>query len=418
MRKFLILLIIPLVANSDTTGNLITNGTFDNGSTGWTLTGDARVMNDCCPGGKDLEFGDSGSAMQEFKLYTESITEPMLDNGISFRSVTEWQNGEGGIGSWCPNCGDADTFTVRLQVKDNQGNVLATSTQSRQDITGINGVQFEDTVTYLGTGSRVGNIYLSGVDASAPAYMGGPNVDNVELYMDYSSVVLTQQQTEELQEIAEQIEEVYIEELTLEEIFIEPIVEEVYIEPVTEVVEITAEEEFIEETIVLAPEVIEQEIVSVEPEVQVEESVEVIEEVFEEIVEAPVEETNETEVVEETERDTEVDESNTTVVAEETETPNNSRGVETELTIEEISIKVADKIKTIDGQLKATQMIVAKVMARDNKISSYSQVNTDIFIQPELQSIDISTYTNNTYVDIRNIYPNQTYEDRLWTSRQ
>lgn len=418
MRKLLILLIIPLVANSDTTGNLITNGTFDNGSTGWTLTGDARVMNDCCPGGKDLEFGDSGSAMQEFKLYTESITEPMLDNGISFRSVTEWQNGEGGIGSWCPNCGDADTFTVRLQVKDNQGNVLATSTQSRQDITGINGVQFEDTVTYLGTGSRVGNIYLSGVDASAPAYMGGPNVDNVELYMDYSSVVLTQQQTEELQEIAEQIEEVYIEELTLEEIFIEPIVEEVYIEPVTEVVEITAEEEFIEETIVLAPEVIEQEIVSVEPEVQVEESVEVIEEVFEEIVEAPVEETNETEVVEETERDTEVDESNTTVVAEETETPNNSRGVETELTIEEISIKVADKIKTIDGQLKATQMIVAKVMARDNKISSYSQVNTDIFIQPELQSIDISTYTNNTYVDIRNIYPNQTYEDRLWTSRQ
>ena len=418
MRKFLILLIIPLVANSDTTGNLITNGTFDNGSTGWTLTGDARVMNDCCPGGKDLEFGDSGSAMQEFKLYTESITEPMLDNGISFRSVTEWQNGEGGIGSWCPNCGDADTFTVRLQVKDNQGNVLATSTQSRQDITGINGVQFEDTVTYLGTGSRVGNIYLSGVDASAPAYMGGPNVDNVELYMDYSSVVLTQQQTEELQEIAEQIEEVHIEELTLEEIFIEPIVEEVYIEPVTEVVEITAEEEFIEETIVLAPEVIEQEIVSVEPEVQVEESVEVIEEVFEEIVEAPVEETNETEVVEETERDTEVDESNTTVVAEETETPNNSRGVETELTIEEISIKVADKIKTIDGQLKATQMIVAKVMARDNKISSYSQVNTDIFIQPELQSIDISTYTNNTYVDIRNIYPNQTYEDRLWTSRQ
>ena len=418
MRKLLILLIIPLVANSDTTGNLITNGTFDNGSTGWTLTGDARVMNDCCPGGKDLEFGDSGSAMQEFKLYTESITEPMLDNGISFRSVTEWQNGEGGIGSWCPNCGDADTFTVRLQVKDNQGNVLATSTQSRQDITGINGVQFEDTVTYLGTGSRVGNIYLSGVDASAPAYMGGPNVDNVELYMDYSSVVLTQQQTEELQEIAEQIEEVHIEELTLEEIFIEPIVEEVYIEPVTEVVEITAEEEFIEETIVLAPEVIEQEIVSVEPEVQVEESVEVIEEVFEEIVEAPVEETNETEVVEETERDTEVDESNTTVVAEETETPNNSRGVETELTIEEISIKVADKIKTIDGQLKATQMIVAKVMARDNKISSYSQVNTDIFIQPELQSIDISTYTNNTYVDIRNIYPNQTYEDRLWTSRQ
>jgi hypothetical protein len=99
-------------------------------------------------------------------------------------------------------------------------------------------------------------------------------------------------------------------------------------------------------------------------------------------------------------------------------TQDDSRGIETELTIEEISTKVAEKIKTIDGQLRATQMIVAKVMAKDDKISSYSQVNTDIFIQPELQSIDIGTYTNNTYVDIRNIYPNQTYEDRLWTSRQ
>jgi hypothetical protein len=98
-------------------------------------------------------------------------------------------------------------------------------------------------------------------------------------------------------------------------------------------------------------------------------------------------------------------------------TQDDSRGVETELTIEEISVKVAEKIKTIDGQLKATQMIVAKVMAKDNKISSYSKVNTDIFIQPELQSIDIGTYTNSNYVDIRNIYPNQTYEDRLWTSR-
>ena len=180
----------------------------------------------------------------------------------------------------------------------------------------------------------------------------------------------------------------------------------------------TVEEEFIEETIVLAPEVIEEEIILVEPEVQVEESVEVIEEVFEEIVEAPVEESNETEVVEETERDTNTNESNPTAVAEEAETPNDSRSAEVTISIDDIAIKVADKIKTIDGQLKATQMIVAKVMARDNKIASYSQVNTDIFIQPELQSIDIGTYTNSTYVDIRNIYSNQTYEDRLWTSRQ
>ena len=342
----------------------------------------------------------------------------MLDNGITLNSSVEVQNGEGGVGSWAPNRGGADTFTIRLQIRDEDQNVLATTTQERTNVTGINGEDFTDTVSYTGVGSNYGNIFISGSDANAPANLGGPNIDNISVTMEYDPVVLTAQQTQEIQEIFEQIEEVYIEEVAIEEVFIEPIIEEVYIEPIPEVVELTVEEEFIEETIVLAPEVIEEEIISVEPEVQIEETVEVIEEVFEEIVEAPLEETNETEVVEETETNTEVDESNETAVAEGTEAPNDNRGAETQLTIEEISIKVADKIKTIDGQLKATQMIVAKVMARDNKISSYSQVNTDIFIQPELVDTNIDQYINNNYVDIRNIYPNQTYEDRLWTSRQ
>jgi len=418
MKNIWIILLIPLLANSDTTGNLITNPGFNDGTTGWSLSGDAQRIGDCCPGGHDLEFGDYGSIEQTFSLTSESITQPMLDNGVSLFSVVEIQNGEGGPGSWAPNRGGADTFTIRLQIRDEDQNVLATTTQERTNVTGINGKDFSDSVSYTGVGSSFGNIFISGSDANAPARLGGPNVDNISVTMEYDPVVLTVEQTQEIQEIFEQIEEVYIEEVVIEEAFVEPIIEEVYIESIPEVAELTVEEEFIEETIVLAPEIIEEEIVLAEPEVQVEETVEVIEEVFEEIVEAPVEETNETEVVEETETNTEVDESNETAVAEGAETPNEDRGVETQLTIEEISIKVADKIKTIDGQLKATQMIVAKVMARDNKISSYSQVNTDIFIQPDLQSIDISTYTNNTYVDIRNIYPNQTYEDRLWTSRQ
>ena len=418
MKNIWILLLLPLLANADTSQNLITNGTFDNGTTGWTLSGDAQRIGDCCPGGHDLEFGDYGSIEQTFPLASEAITQPMLDNGITLNSSVEVQNGEGGVGSWAPNRGGADTFTIRLQIRDEDQNVLATTTQERTNVTGINGEDFTDTVSYTGVGSNYGNIFISGSDANAPANLGGPNVDNISVTMEYDPVVLTAQQSQEIQEIFEQIEEVYIEVIAIEEVFVEPIIEEVYIEPIPEVVELTVEEEFIEETIVLAPEVIEEEIISVEPEVQIEETVEVIEEVFEEIVEAPVEETNETEVVEETETNTEVDESNETAVAEGTEAPNEDRGVETQLTIEEISIKVADKIKTIDGQLKATQMIVAKVMARDNKISSYSQVNTDIFIQPELVDTNIDQYINNNYVDIRNIYPNQTYEDRLWTSRQ
>lgn len=414
MKKFLILLMLPLVANADTSANLITNPGFDNGTTGWTLSGDAVRINDCCPGGHDVEFGDYGSIEQNFNLYSDTITQPMLNNGITLNSTVEVQNGEGGVGGW--RSGATDTFTIRLQIKDDSGNVLATTTQERTDVTGINGENFTDSLSYTGINSNIGNIFISGSDGDAASNLGGPNVDNISVTMIYDPVVLSLEQTQHISSVAEVVEEIYIEEFVYEE----PIIEEVvFEEPVVEIIEepIFIEEEFVEETIVLAPAMIEPEIV----EEVIEEPA--IEEVFEEIVEAPVEEVNETEVVEETERDTEVGEDTGGAVETESagvseSTQDNSRSFETELTIEEISIKVADKIKTIDGQLKATQMIVAKVMAKDNKISSYSKVNTDIFIQPELQSIDIGTYTNSNYVDIRNIYPNQTYEDRLWTSRQ
>ena len=149
----------------------------------------------------------------------------------------------------------------------------------------------------------------------------------------------------------------------------------------------------------------------------------VVEEVYEEILaEAPIEQTeeisNEEETIEETEGNTEVVESNTDVVTEETETNNESGSVETELSIEDITIKVADKIKTTEGQLKAVSLIVAKVMSNNSKIDSYSQVNAEIFKQPVIMDRNIDTYLNQTYVDVRNIYNDKIYEDRSdWISR-
>ena len=186
--RYIFLLLIPLtsLAEIKTTGNLIVNGNFETGNTnGWTVNGDVQVMNDCCSNNNsqyDLEFGDSGTISQQFKLYSDTVTEQMLDNGhTKITSSILSQNGEGGsYPAWNRN-GDADSWTVKLEIKDNNSNVLNSVTQTRTDTTDIYGIVYSNSVSYTGAGSRVGNIEISSQDASAPAFMGSTNIDDVSV---------------------------------------------------------------------------------------------------------------------------------------------------------------------------------------------------------------------------------------------
>tara|TARA_R100000995_G_scaffold84539_1_gene63535 strand:- start:471 stop:2042 length:1572 start_codon:yes stop_codon:yes gene_type:complete len=222
-----VLLLMISTAYADVTGNLITNGTFDNGTTGWTTSGDAQRIGDCCPGGHDLEFGDSGSIEQDFNLYSDTITQPMLNNGITLNSTVEVQNGECGVQGCWGGSGPADSFTIRLQIRDENSNVLATTTQERYNVTGINGKDFTDSLTYTGIGSNIGNIYISGADSNSPASLGGANVDNISVTMTYDPTVLSLVETQIIATAFEQIEEV-LTVVSPEELFIyeEFIVEE------------------------------------------------------------------------------------------------------------------------------------------------------------------------------------------------
>jgi len=269
---------VPSFSSADTTGNLITNGNFNNGTTGWTLSGDAQRINDCCPGGHDLEFGDSGSIEQSFDLLSNTITQPMLDNGITLNSSVEVQNGECGVAQCWGGSGPADTFTIRLQIRDINDNVLSVTTQERTNVTGINGKDFTDSVSFSGTGSNQGNIFISGADGNSPAYLGGPNVDNISVTMDYDSVVLSATETAIIATAFEEIEEVLSTEIeTVEFIPIEEFVFEVFEEPEITfemIEEITFEEIAVEEintgiveifTVAIEEEIIPMEVTYEEP---------------------------------------------------------------------------------------------------------------------------------------------------------
>ena len=364
MKWLIAFLFLFTIVNAEeiTTGNLITNGNFETGnSNGWTTSGDVQVLNDCCElngvsSNYDIEFGDSGSIEQDFNLSTNTITQNMLDNGITLDSSMDAQNGECGVAGCWGGQGGADTFTNVLTIKDSDGNTLASNTTIRTDITGINGAIFTDRLIYNGTGSNVGNINISGSDANAPANLGGPNIDNISVTMTYDTSVLDDDIVDEIGEVFEDLEDVfeYIEFVEIEQMF-EEMVTFFTEPPVLE--EIIPEEELSFEPMLAMVE-----------EMPMEEEA-IAEEIMEEIIE---EEMVEEEIIEEEI----IEESTTEEESKEMAQPNNEP--KEKIKEKKSTSKIAKK-STVQSKKLAKQKIVQQKKAiRDNLVKVMDKVDKDI----------------------------------------
>ena len=411
----LMLLTHITLAEEITTDNLIINNNFETGNAnGWTTNGDVQVLSDCCTlnnvaSNYDLEFGDSGSIEQQFNLTTDTITQAMLNNGITLNSTVEVQNGECGVaGCWAGRGGEADSFTITLKIKDSDGNVLATSTKIRTDVTNINGANFTDSLTYNGVDSNLGNLNIAGTDANAPSTLGGANVDNIIVTMTYDNEVLSNELIEEIENIFEELQEEIFQEVQIKQEFkfeeefkivqAPPMEEELEIEELVEIISMPEKEpEIMEEK----PEVVE-EIVEEKPEEEI-----ITEEIIKEAKEEMPEETKE-EVIEEAPKETTQEapkkEVETKVASKKSKKPK----------IDKIMAKVDAQVK--DSAKNLTIKNIIKLDAMQNDQASLLEYNNTEFYKPKdiylnqieifdnrsiYANVDLVKYTDNDIMEIK-----------------
>lgn len=452
MKKISLLgLLLSLnISHADVTGNLV-NQNFFNGNNfdnGWSGTNDHNHGNDTVAG-VDGEYIENSISLQN----DAGLSKGIINNGFTSTA---------GADIWFWNNIEQNVEITQTLVDDN-GNVTTQTKTIDKAGSGFN--TYTDSVV-VGSNSQEDyevNLKFTFNESSNSQYHYAADLKNPTLIIDYDPVVLTTEQTsqinsavnveefkfkeefvveefvpfEEPKLVTEMFSEVYIQEVAIEEINT-GVVNVFALEPPTELEINYGNQETIEE--ISAEVEVPEERVEVEQTENNETRVETAEST-EEIQNSGRGNERETEVAsnevsntgrEETTENTETnvgrgDESESredeTTVSETTGDTNTEQSVvqtdtetETSVSIDvaDIESQVAETVTSVNDRLVATQQIVARAMSSQS-VDSYTSKNNNIFIQPLIDGGNINDYARRNYSDDRQLYASaqDPYQDSM-----
>ena len=179
---------------NDGGSGFVSNGSVVNGFTITCPTSQANCGYKYNVGGDFEVTGTATVSVDDISLTSNSITQQMLDNGITLNSKIDVANCESVQGNCENKTGDDDSHTTTVDLKDDTGNILSTVSQTRTTITGFQGNcngypgvsgdgrsigcgQYTDTIIYNDIGSNKVDWSWSGTDShGSTSSRGGPNL--------------------------------------------------------------------------------------------------------------------------------------------------------------------------------------------------------------------------------------------------
>ena len=211
--------------NPGASSGYVNNGSTVNGFDITCTTAQANCGYKYSVGGDFEVTGTATVTADDIKLYSNTITQSMLDNGITLDSNIDVANCESTQGNCESKGGANDSHTTTLVLKDSGGNVLSTTTQTRTEVTGFQGNcngypgssgavatacgQYTDRIIYLGVGANNVDWSWTGTDSNyTNQSRQGPNLLGAKLTMTYNSTEYNPIDEEIIDDIEDVIEDI------------------------------------------------------------------------------------------------------------------------------------------------------------------------------------------------------------------